>query len=62
LADKQQDEFDNRNVYDAFGELKLKPSPGATLEEDVTSRIKAIHGQSSVLDNTQRRGQRLAPA
>jgi hypothetical protein len=40
LADKQQDEFDKRNVYDAFGELKLKPSPGVTLEEDVTSRIK----------------------
>ena len=40
LADKQQDEFDERDVYDAFGELKLKPSPGVTLEEDVTSRIK----------------------
>jgi hypothetical protein len=40
LADKQQDEFDKRNVYDAFGELKLQPSPGVTLEEDVTSRIK----------------------
>ena len=39
-ADKQQDEFDKRNVYDAFGELKLTPSPGVTLEEDVTSRIK----------------------
>jgi hypothetical protein len=40
LADKRQDEFDKKNVYDAFGELKLKPSPGVTLEEDVTSRIK----------------------
>jgi|tagenome__1003787_1003787.scaffolds.fasta_scaffold20938078_3 hypothetical protein len=40
LADKQQDEFDQKNVYEAFAELKLKPSPGVTLEEDVTSRIK----------------------
>jgi hypothetical protein len=40
LADKQQDEFDQKNVYDAFAELKVKPSKGVTLEEDVTSRIK----------------------
>jgi hypothetical protein len=40
LADKQQDEFDKRNVYDVFGELTPKPSSGVTLEEDVTSRIK----------------------
>jgi hypothetical protein len=40
LADKQQDQFDQKDVYDAFGELKLKPSTGVTLEEDVTSRIK----------------------
>jgi hypothetical protein len=40
LADKQQDEFDKRSVYDAFAELKPKLSPGVTLEEDVTSRIK----------------------
>jgi len=39
-ADKQQDQFDQKNVYDAFGELKLEPSTGVTLEEDVTSRIK----------------------
>ena len=40
LADKQEDQFDQENVYDAFGELQLKPSTGVTLEEDVTSRIK----------------------
>ena len=40
LADEQQDQFDQKNVYDAFGELGLKPSTGVTLEEDVTSRIK----------------------
>jgi len=39
-ADEQQDQFDRKNVYDAFGELTLKPSMGVTLEEDVTSRIK----------------------
>jgi hypothetical protein len=40
LADKEQDEFDRKNIYDAFSELRLKPSAGVTLEEDVTSRIK----------------------
>jgi hypothetical protein len=38
LADK--DQFDQKNVYDAFDELKLTPSLGVTLEEDMTSRIK----------------------
>ena len=37
LAD---DQFDQKSVYDAFGELKLKPSTGVTLEQDVTSQIK----------------------
>lgn len=40
LADEQQDQFDTKNVYDAFGELKPKPSTGVTVEENVTSRIK----------------------
>jgi hypothetical protein len=39
-ADEQQDQFDQKNVYDAFGELKLTPLTGVTLEEYVTSRIK----------------------
>jgi hypothetical protein len=40
IADQKQDEFDQKNVYEAFGELKIQPSPGVRLEEDVTSRIK----------------------
>jgi hypothetical protein len=40
IAEKQLDQLDQKNVYDAFRELQLKPSTGVTLEEDVTSRIK----------------------
>src|SRR5262245_35239712 len=40
IADKKQDQFEQKNVYDAFGELQFKPSMGVTLEEDVTSRMK----------------------
>jgi hypothetical protein len=39
-ADKQQDQSDQKNVYDAFDELKLEPSAGVAFEENVTSRIK----------------------
>ena len=35
LAEKDQEQFDHKNVYDAFSELKLKPSTGVTLEEEV---------------------------
>src|SRR5207248_159076 len=40
LAARSNERTNNAEVLNVGDELKLKPSPGVTLEEDVTSRIK----------------------
>jgi hypothetical protein len=40
VADKQQEKFEQKNVYDAFADFNPKPSTEVTLEEHVTSQIK----------------------